>query len=585
MSQISSINFKKSVAHQVFHNSTIRPNYAIGGKLECNISGYDALTLKQQIIENAIQAYNKNKHIKAPSFKAKSFEWSAVCNIKPDTTMQDLETLAEHFNKKYGFQCYQIAIHRDEGHINDNGEKVINHHAHLEFITLDKKTGKQCFKMRDFPPSKMRQIQDEVAEILQMQRGQDKRISGAKRIEPRAYAKLKEDERTKERELKREKESLQAELLLQKAQNADLQEKLLSAKEVKSLIENFRKNSIGEGLPKEFYRDLSTLKKGAEPTTEELLKSTLMDLLRNYQEQGSKAQEAELKNQELEQNLHDWKLSAQSAHSYKEFHENKIKNLESENKNLKDEIQEKIKHIKELENKIQTLTQHQKSKLTHLESDLTAKEQKLISSMPKENKIDSMPLLDDLKGKKAKIELELTKEQRECEKLESDLQFIESWNYRDNSEADIQRAINIASNAKNSKDLNLTAMEKECLESNSDSMKELREQGVMSSFGLKAILKTALTSLVAKSKAKIQDFKQQLTEIQEKIKETMTQKTKEQKLQGVDSLLSKLSGALQETQSWQDDKHNQKIDFKQKFDSFTKQQDKKEPTRNYSRHR
>lgn len=105
--------------------------------------------------------------------------------------MQDLERLAEHFNKKYGFQYYQIAIHRDERHINEKGEKVINHHAHFEFITLDKTTGKQCFKMRDFPPSKMREIQSEVAELLQMQCRQDKHISGAKRIESRAYAKIK----------------------------------------------------------------------------------------------------------------------------------------------------------------------------------------------------------------------------------------------------------------------------------------------------------------------------------------------------------------------------------------------------------
>ncbi|MBZ7959052.1 mobilization protein, partial [Campylobacter sp. RM9760] len=57
--------------------------------------------------------------------------------MKPNTTLNDLENLANHFQEKYGFQCYQIAIHRDEGHISDDGEKVINHHAHLEFITLD----------------------------------------------------------------------------------------------------------------------------------------------------------------------------------------------------------------------------------------------------------------------------------------------------------------------------------------------------------------------------------------------------------------------------------------------------------------
>ena len=208
MSVIASINFKKSVDFQVFHNSTVRPNYAIGGELIANRKGYEALKLKEQIIENAKEAYIKNTKQK---FQAKSYEWSAVVNIKQDTTMQDLEKLAEHFEKKYGFQCYQIAIHRDEGHIDDNGNKAINHHAHLEFITLDKATGKNCFKLRDFPKSKMREIQDEVAEILKMERGQDKRISKRERIEPRKYAQMKEAERKKTKKLKTRLENLEEE--------------------------------------------------------------------------------------------------------------------------------------------------------------------------------------------------------------------------------------------------------------------------------------------------------------------------------------------------------------------------------------
>ena len=54
MSKISSINFKKSVDFQVFHNSTVRPNYAIGGELIANRKGYEALKLKEQIIENGV---------------------------------------------------------------------------------------------------------------------------------------------------------------------------------------------------------------------------------------------------------------------------------------------------------------------------------------------------------------------------------------------------------------------------------------------------------------------------------------------------------------------------------------------------
>lgn len=205
MSHISSINFKKSKDFQVFHNSTIRPNYAIGGELECNRKGYEALKIKQELIEKAKEAYNRTKPPKARNFQAKSFEWSAVCNIKPDTTMQDLEALAKHFETKYGFQCYQIAIHRDEGHIDENGLEQINHHAHLEFITLDKESGKN--RQRELKKKDLRQIQTEVAEILQMERGEDKRISKRERIEPRKYGAMKEKEREA---LKQQKEKFQA---------------------------------------------------------------------------------------------------------------------------------------------------------------------------------------------------------------------------------------------------------------------------------------------------------------------------------------------------------------------------------------
>ena len=243
MSQISSINFKKSVDFQVFHNSTVRPHYAIGGELIANRKGYEALKLKEQIIENAKEAYIKNTKQK---FQAKSYEWSAVVNIKSDTTMQDLVKLAKHFETKYGFQCYQIAIHRDEGYI-ENGEKHINHHAHLEFITLDKQTGKNCFKLRDFPKSKMREIQDEVAEILGMERGQDKRISKRERIEPRKYAQMKEQERKEQAKLKaehkQELENKEAEL---KFKDTKLEQEKLSKKQLAELIEAERKAMLQE---------------------------------------------------------------------------------------------------------------------------------------------------------------------------------------------------------------------------------------------------------------------------------------------------------------------------------------------------
>lgn len=279
MGQISSINFKKSIPINTEHNDrTLAPNYLIDKEkgVECNRNAEKARELKNQIINEAKETYqNKVKQ----KFQAKSFEWSAVVNIKPDTTMQDLENLAKHFNDKYGFQCYQIAIHRDEGHKDENGEKQINQHAHMEFITLDKETGKQNFKMRDFSKQKMREIQTEVAKILQMERGKDKRLTGAKRIEPRKYAQLKEQEKAaiKETKIKAAKQI--------KELKTELEAEILSKKEIKEQFEAFRKENAGQGLAKEFFRELSEEKKKQlqEPSyTQDELKAYFTELLEKH---------------------------------------------------------------------------------------------------------------------------------------------------------------------------------------------------------------------------------------------------------------------------------------------------------------
>lgn len=279
MGQISSINFKKSIPINTEHNDrTLAPNYLIDKEkgAECNRNAEKARELKNQIINEAKETYQNQVKQK---FQAKSFEWSAVVNIKPDTTMQDLENLAKHFNDKYGFQCYQIAIHRDEGHKNTQGEIEINQHAHMEFITLDKETGKQNFKMRDFSKQKMREIQTEVAEILQMERGKDKRLTGAKRIEPRKYAQLKEQEKAaiKETKIKVAKQI--------KELKTELEAEILSKKEIKEQFEAFRKENAGQGLAKEFFRELSDEKKKQlqEPSyTQDELKAYFTELLEKH---------------------------------------------------------------------------------------------------------------------------------------------------------------------------------------------------------------------------------------------------------------------------------------------------------------
>lgn len=368
MSYLSSINFKKSNDFQVFHNSTVRPTYALGGSLEYTIKGYAAKREKEKIIDEAKQAYASTCKAKNKAFQAKNYEWSAVVNIKPETTMQDLEKLAKHFSDKYKFQCYQIAIHRDEGHINEQGEKVINHHAHLEFITLDKETGKQIFKMRDFTPQKMREIQSEVAEILGMTRGQDKRLSGAKRIEPRKYAQMKEQERANTRELKAELGNTKQELTQEQETI-----KKLSASAIKKRLEQERKFYLNTNkalheqgaqtiFTAEHYKELRELAKNDFKSLDELeitlreLEKRIRKEQREREQRKSNKKQICFKNKDFKSALIDEFYSDLSTkHDLTPFYFNKeLKTLENKQKGYK---------IKDNENTL-TLTTSKKADLS-----------------------------------------------------------------------------------------------------------------------------------------------------------------------------------------------------------------------------
>ncbi|WP_154811886.1 hypothetical protein [Helicobacter pylori] len=63
----------------------------------------------------------------------------------------------------------------------------------MEFITLDKDTGKNIMRKAHLTAKHFREIQTEIAQILGMKRGIDKRISKAKRIEPRELGAIAEE--------------------------------------------------------------------------------------------------------------------------------------------------------------------------------------------------------------------------------------------------------------------------------------------------------------------------------------------------------------------------------------------------------
>lgn len=117
----------------------------------------------------------------------------AVVNIKPHHTINDLKKLSKGLQERFGIECFQIFIHRDEGLTRD-GETKLNHHAHIVVRWQDMNTGK-TFK---FTPQDLSKMQDYVAESLNMERGTRKENSNVERLEAVEY-KVKEEQKYLER--------------------------------------------------------------------------------------------------------------------------------------------------------------------------------------------------------------------------------------------------------------------------------------------------------------------------------------------------------------------------------------------------
>lgn len=89
-----------------------------------------------------------------------------VIVIEQTTTMADLQKLANEFRQRFGIDCFQIAIHKDEGHANSKEWKP-NLHAHMVFDWTDPKTGKTIKLDRQ----QMAEMQTITARVLEMDRG------------------------------------------------------------------------------------------------------------------------------------------------------------------------------------------------------------------------------------------------------------------------------------------------------------------------------------------------------------------------------------------------------------------------------
>ena len=116
-----------------------------------------------------------------------------VLLIKSDTTLADVKKFGEECQRRWGITPLQIFLHKDEGHwLNGQpdtedkesfqvGEKWFkpNYHAHIVFDWMNHNTGKSQKLNND----DMMQMQTLASDILLMERGQSKAVTGKEHLE------------------------------------------------------------------------------------------------------------------------------------------------------------------------------------------------------------------------------------------------------------------------------------------------------------------------------------------------------------------------------------------------------------------
>ena len=131
-----------------------------------------------------------------------------VVVTEKDTKLKDLLRFTKEVEKKWGIKALQVHIHRDEGHCEVPGDEktwVPNYHAHIIWDWMDHSTGKSIKLNAD----DMSEMQDMVAEALDMERGQKKSETGLDHLDREQFIKQKLEKEKKQ--LEEEKRKAQSE--------------------------------------------------------------------------------------------------------------------------------------------------------------------------------------------------------------------------------------------------------------------------------------------------------------------------------------------------------------------------------------
>jgi len=289
--RFSNINFKNGESFEFFHNDRTRDTiHSIFSKEnnEYSTSGDKAYRQYKEDLKRFKELYKKQQGRKLP--KTTVTLLSAIMNLDERHHLDDVKKVAEFLENYLGTKVYQIAIHRDEGYVDKEGNPHINHHAHLLMSGLKEENGIVKSIKKRLKKADLFYIQDKVAEILNMPRSL---VKSKKRLDTNEYKEFVQ----KNKDLVEANHRLKEEnFYLNKELNFYMQETIKKDKEIEKLKEYL--NEIKENN-KLLKNDLDEYKKRYEMLYQKALR--IIKKLRDKYLRLKK--EKELKKMEIKKGL------------------------------------------------------------------------------------------------------------------------------------------------------------------------------------------------------------------------------------------------------------------------------------------
>lgn len=258
---------KEVMVGYFFHNSREKPTVNSIFSTENNFTNVDGRTAVKMFwneLGKRIKKYTERTGKKLPKNTIKHI--SGIFNINENTTKEEIEKVIKYLEDSLDTKVIQYSIHRDEGYVDENGNKKINYHVHLEMLGLDS-NGRSIRKKID--RKYLRNLQTEVSKILKMERGEDVRKTKRKRLDTYEYKEHIKRQNNEIQKLKNEIKQLKNENEELKKENQELKEEL---KERKEKLKKIREililiNKKIQLYSKEDYKEISNIKKQLKQIT------------------------------------------------------------------------------------------------------------------------------------------------------------------------------------------------------------------------------------------------------------------------------------------------------------------------------